>query len=217
MNVDQTTIDIFKKYGGDARTDLWEFKRGGQSIHIAKHKALERIAAKAGITFDQPHVFESNLAEQIVGVTVTGHLGENTAWSMGEAAPYNNKMGYPAAMAEKRAKDRVILKLLGIHGEVYSDIEADDFKQSKSPSKSTAKTRMGKAKSRETYTRLQNEMRQILNKPALLNWCGERKPEIERMELSFEDMLRDEVAEIIARWAEDKTGGTATVKEMEKA
>ena len=93
MNVDPTTIAIFKKFGGDAKSDLWEFKRGSNVMHIAKHKALERIAAKAGITFDQPHVFESNLLEQIMGVTVTGHLGDESAWSMGEAAPYNNKMG----------------------------------------------------------------------------------------------------------------------------
>jgi hypothetical protein len=31
-------------------------------------------------------------------------------------------------MAEKRAKDRVILKLIGLHGMVYSEIEADDFR-----------------------------------------------------------------------------------------
>ena len=30
-------------------------------------------------------------------------------------------------MAEKRAKDRVILKLVGLHGDVYSEDEADDF------------------------------------------------------------------------------------------
>ena len=33
-------------------------------------------------------------------------------------------------MAEKRAKDRVILKLAGIHGDAYSEEEADDFKES---------------------------------------------------------------------------------------
>ena len=31
-------------------------------------------------------------------------------------------------MAEKRAKDRVILKLIGLHGEVYSEEEAEEFK-----------------------------------------------------------------------------------------
>ena len=32
-------------------------------------------------------------------------------------------------MAEKRAKDRVILKLAGIHGDAYSEEESDDFKE----------------------------------------------------------------------------------------
>jgi hypothetical protein len=31
-------------------------------------------------------------------------------------------------MAEKRAKDRVVLKLIGLHGLVYSEEESDDFK-----------------------------------------------------------------------------------------
>jgi hypothetical protein len=32
-------------------------------------------------------------------------------------------------MAEKRAKDRVILKLVGLHGDVYAEDEADSFKE----------------------------------------------------------------------------------------
>jgi hypothetical protein len=38
---------------------------------------------------------------------------------------------YVYAMAEKRAKDRVILKLIELHGLVYSEEEADEFKQSR--------------------------------------------------------------------------------------
>ena len=52
------------------------------------------------------------------------------AWSIGEVAPNNCKNAYPFAMAEKRAKDRVILKLAGLHGYVYSEDEAEDFKES---------------------------------------------------------------------------------------
>ena len=44
-------------------------------------------------------------------------------------SPKNNKNAYPIAMAEKRAKDRVILKLLAAHGDLYSEEEADDFKR----------------------------------------------------------------------------------------
>jgi hypothetical protein len=45
--------------------------------------------------------------------------------SYGEATPQNNKNLYASAMAEKRAKDRVILKLIGVSGHVYSSEEAD--------------------------------------------------------------------------------------------
>jgi transcription initiation factor IIF auxiliary subunit len=38
-------------------------------------------------------------------------------------------------MAEKRAKDRVILKLVGLHGDVYSEEEADDFKDTQKKTK----------------------------------------------------------------------------------
>jgi hypothetical protein len=64
-----------------------------------------------------------------VAICVTGRLGATACeWSIGECAPYNNKNSYPFAMAEKRAKDRVVLKLLGLHGEIYSEDEAEDFK-----------------------------------------------------------------------------------------
>ena len=42
----------------------------------------------------------------------------------------NCRNDYPFAMAEKRAKDRVILKLLGVAGDTYSEEEADAFKDS---------------------------------------------------------------------------------------
>jgi hypothetical protein len=41
-------------------------------------------------------------------------------------------------MAEKRAKDRVILKLLGIAGDMYSEEEADEFKQATPQEKAKA-------------------------------------------------------------------------------
>ena len=70
-------------------------------------------------------------------VLVTGHMGDKSEWSIGEAAPYNNKNSYPFAMAEKRAKDRVILKLVGLHGDVYSEDEADAFKEARPEGKTT--------------------------------------------------------------------------------
>ena len=93
-----------------------------------KHKSLEKIAAFKGVKFDLPEYVETSAEKKICILMVQGHLGDKTEWSIGEATAYNNKNSYPFAMAEKRAKDRVILKLVGLHGDVYSEEEADDFK-----------------------------------------------------------------------------------------
>lgn len=95
---------------------------------VVYHKVLEQIAAKASIVFDAPQIIEANSTAGIVAVCVTGRRGDKSEWSFGEAAPKNNKTAYPYAMSEKRAKDRVILKLIGLHGLAYSEEEADDFK-----------------------------------------------------------------------------------------
>ena len=63
-------------------------------------------------------------------------MGERTEWSIGEALVNANyrvsgrQAAYVYAMAEKRAKDRVILKLVGLHGLLSSEEEADEFKSS---------------------------------------------------------------------------------------
>ena len=97
-------------------------------VWVVYHKVLEQIAVKSGIKFDPPAVLEANGVARSVAICVTGRLGERSEWSVGEASPPNNKNAYPWAMAEKRAKDRVILKLIGLHGFAYSEEEADAFK-----------------------------------------------------------------------------------------
>ena len=98
---------------------------------VVYHWALERVALSAGITFDPPQIIEANGREKCAAMAVMGTLGDKSWWSIGEAAPGNNKNAYPYAMAEKRAKDRVILKLIGLHGLAYSETEADEFERGK--------------------------------------------------------------------------------------
>ena len=95
---------------------------------VLKHSACETIAANRGITFDEPLIIESDADKSIAIVMVKGYLGDKFEWTFGEATPKNSKNSYPYAMAEKRAKDRIILKLIGLHGDVYSEDEADVFK-----------------------------------------------------------------------------------------
>ncbi len=94
---------------------------------VVLHKALEKIAAKKGIEFDDPVHLLTNPANKEVVIQVTGRLGDRQEWSIGEVSAKNCRNEYPFAMAEKRAKDRVILKLLGVAGDTYSEDESDQF------------------------------------------------------------------------------------------
>jgi hypothetical protein len=138
-----------------AQSDTWAV----QKATVIKHSALERLAAACEIAFDPPQVIRSEADEAVI--CVTGRMGGKAEWSFGEArvsmmrdsgktnkwgkpemepvnpdAPGNyvvsgKQAAYPYAMAEKRAKDRVIIKLVGLHG-VYSSEEADVFDEPQS-------------------------------------------------------------------------------------
>lgn len=130
-------MDFMEKYGIES-DEIWEVHG---STWVIKHKALERVAAEQGITWDRPAMLECNSADGVAALCVFGKLGDRSEWSIGEALivrdgrPGGNykvtgkQAGYVYAMAEKRAKDRVILKLLDAHGALYSEDEADDFKE----------------------------------------------------------------------------------------
>jgi hypothetical protein len=123
-------IEVIREQYGLDKSDFWELPQK-KGTWLVKHAALEIVAAKAGIRFDMPQVLEAKGAEGSTAVCVRGELADRWEWSIGEANPKNSKNGYPWAMAEKRAKDRVILKLSGIHGLVYSEEEmsGDDARQ----------------------------------------------------------------------------------------
>ena len=106
----------------DRNAACWEVRSGAWAV---KHFACERIAARLGIKFDPPTPL--HVSPDFVALSVTGHLGDVSEWSVGEASASTSHNKYYCAMAEKRAKDRVILKLIGVHGQVYAEDEADDF------------------------------------------------------------------------------------------
>ena len=125
--LDPRLVEILQKYHPEPKKAVWDC----HGTWVIYHKAVELIAAAAGVKFYPPEIIVREQATKHVAILVTGALGDKEEWSIGECAPYNNKNGYPFAMAEKRAKDRVVLKLIGLHGEIYSEDEADDFKPQK--------------------------------------------------------------------------------------
>lgn len=118
-------MKFMETYGIDS-DEIWQVHG---AAWVIKHKALERVAANLNIRFERPAMLETNSSDGVVALVVFGSLGDRSEWSIGEATPKNNKNAYPYAMAEKRAKDRVILKLLATHGDLYSEAEADEFEQ----------------------------------------------------------------------------------------
>ena len=125
VNVPEKVGAVLRKIGADPATAGWDC----HGTYVLLHKTLERVAAEEGVKFSPPEILVNDIENKRVAILVTGSLNGREEWSIGEAAEYNNKNTYPYAMAEKRAKDRVILKLVGLHGDVYSEDEADDYNQ----------------------------------------------------------------------------------------
>ncbi|SFM20785.1 trna delta -isopentenylpyrophosphate transferase [Methylobacterium pseudosasicola] len=135
---DKQIADILVRYGEPFGGNVWRV----QGTAVIYHKTLERIAAQAGIVFDPPAIIRAERDEAVL--LVTGRLpgakagakpaADRIEWSMGEALVNVNyrvsgkQAAYVYAMAEKRGKDRVILKLIELHGLVYSEEEADEFR-----------------------------------------------------------------------------------------
>ena len=93
------------------------------------HKYCELVGAKAGIVIDDIVEIETNSAQGIAVVKCYAHNDKMKVITYGECSPKNSKVAYPYAMAEKRAVDRAILKLVGLHGFVYSEDEFDTTDQ----------------------------------------------------------------------------------------
>jgi len=128
--------EMQEKYGL-SKDDFWELKRGGRSIWIVYHDAIERIGVIENIVIEKPDWFAKGVhPSNTWACTVSGYKASDAdnparhVWTTGEASENNTKQAYPIAIAEKRAKDRLILKLINAYEYgIYSDAEADNFKK----------------------------------------------------------------------------------------
>lgn len=196
-----------------ASAEVWEVHG---STWVVKHKALERVAAEVGVVWDRPVMIETNAADGIASVCVFGTLGDRTEWSIGEASPKNNKNAYPYAMAEKRAKDRVILKLLASHGELYSEAEADEFERRPNPHVTRAADivpateydqhgnpvdniphpdpdavqKLRVVDQRPIFEALQNEIHRTGSVAELTSWAGTNKNRLGSLKTDWQEFLR---------------------------
>lgn len=203
-NADKQIKEILEKYGEDFAANTW-LVPGGKARAI-KHDCIERMVAKANITFDKPEIVCAD--PNNVALIVSGQIGAggtSTVWSFGEASPKNNKNAYPYAMAEKRAKDRVALKLIGLHGLLYSEEEADEFKSS-APRQEPSSVEVDKTSDRTLANALKATLAKAQSVKDLAEWFANNKETVEGLPESLTDEVR---AAYAARLHELKTARAA--------
>lgn len=201
----KAVLEFMETYKVDS-DEIWEVHG---STWVVKHKALERVAAEQGVIFEEPkYLPDSDVKQGFVTILVSARIGERREWSFGEAGPKNNKNSYPVAMAEKRAKDRCILKLLSAHGALYSEAEADEFTQPRqNPHVNRAAdfheemsaeipdvpaTKMKVKDARPAYAVLVKEMQRIQDAAELREWAQAKAEEINSMPGDWPNHFRGE-------------------------
>jgi hypothetical protein len=194
MSSEAQIKEILERYGENPRDATWKV----QSQTVIYHKALERIAAKAAIVFERPQIIRSERDEAVILVVgkIRNGADYREEWSIGEAlitdgsAPGNYRVSgrqaaYPYAMSEKRAKDRVILKLIGLHGLLYSEEEADEFKAQ--PAQNGTRS----LEAAPIYLKLETAMRDARSVDELKDIFVTRKADVEKLTEEQRLTLRD--------------------------
>lgn len=223
-------FDFMERYK-IASDEIWEVRSGG--AWAVKHAALERVATEQKITFEVPQFAEKDGINKVVAMMVVAHMGDRSEWSIGEAAPANNKNSYPYAMAEKRAKDRCILKLLNSHGTLYSEAEADEFSQRENPHTTRPDdlvptveydehgqpidniphgderiTQLPKSKAKIEYAAMQSEMLATRTPDDLEKWGAANKNRVATLPTDWQQILRgqytDHMGDMRARKAAER-------------
>ncbi len=122
---EQLINDFKNKYQLSA-DDFWKLKVGGREQWIIKHNAMERVALAEKMKWQLDVL---SFAPDVVVKATVYHPGTgNQMESLGEASSTTTKQAFLYAMAEKRAVDRCVLKLLNAHAYLYTDADADEFK-----------------------------------------------------------------------------------------
>ena len=127
----KTVVQQLKeKYNFLEDQDFYKEKRSGK--WLIKHNACERIAKHEGIKYSEPRFLKVERDHSVLYCAAT--LNDRMEWTIGEADLKSNCFNqYVHSMSEKRCKGRLILKLIGVYGDIYTSEEdfVDDLERPK--------------------------------------------------------------------------------------
>ena len=109
-----------------SKEDYWKHKQSGK--WILTHDGCSKIGNIENIEMIDMEICNSE--RDFVRVIVTMKKGNVIAKTFGEADSKNSFNPYPGCMAEKRGRDRAILKLINAYEfGIYSEVEAEEFEK----------------------------------------------------------------------------------------
>lgn len=119
-----------------APEEIYIMQRKETQVPVIKHDALIRISEEVGAKIDKTELEFAQYQNPKSFVFVHrafGTLADGTVVDeVGEANPNNldTYIGrvYPALMSNKRAQDRLLIRLLGLTGQIYADVEFSSVK-----------------------------------------------------------------------------------------
>ena len=119
---------LYKRYNLTSE-DVFKHKH----YKIITRSGIDKIQAGAGVKVSYKLVYaEQTPAGLSVIVKAIATFSNKTIETFGESSPANTTNKYFAAMAEKRAMSRAVLKITGFYElGVFGEDEADDFNKSK--------------------------------------------------------------------------------------
>ena len=121
----EALAELYKRYEL-TREDVFVQKLGGREIPTVTRTGVEKIQGKLGInlSYSLEHINEDASCVVVKCIGSSKKEGIVLIESYGEATPANCKQNYKVAMAEKRAKARVVLQIAGFYRQgVYEEVE----------------------------------------------------------------------------------------------
>ena len=124
MTRNQRLNTLFKKYGLDKDEDFHTQGMGNRKIAYVTKSGIEKIINKEGIEvmFEHPYISpDLAVIKAYARAPRDGKTIRVETYASAESSNVKNKQKYYVEMAEKRAKGRAVLILLGMHG-IFKDI-----------------------------------------------------------------------------------------------